>query len=73
MKGKGKKKRSPTPPPIATPARVTVQQILDSVALPDEARPAVAPSALRTIPKHFQLQGLQWMLAREQLGDALGR
>ncbi|KAL0028145.1 hypothetical protein WJX77_009970 [Trebouxia sp. C0004] len=54
-------------------APVTVQQMLDSVALPDDAPRAVAPSALRTVPKQFQLQGLYWMLARERQGDALGR
>ena len=52
---------------------VTVQQMLDSVALPDDAATAVAPGALRSIPKQFQLQGLQWMLDRERQGDALGR
>ncbi len=54
-------------------APVTVQQMLDSVALPDDAPRAVAPSTLRTVPKQFQLQGLYWMLARERQGDALGR
>lgn len=54
-------------------APVTVQQMLDSVALSDDAPRAVAPSALRTVPKQFQLQGLYWMLARERQGDALGR
>ena len=57
----------------AAQAPVTVQQMLDSVALPDQASAAVAPAALRTVPKHFQLQGLHWMLARERQGDALGR
>lgn len=54
-------------------APMTVQQMLDSVALPEDAAVAVAPRCLRTVPKHFQLQGLQWMLARERQGDALGR
>ena len=54
-------------------ASMTVQQMLDSVALPDAAPVAVAPRCLRTVPKQFQLQGLQWMLARERQGDALGR
>ena len=54
-------------------APVTVQQMLDSVALPDDSPAAIAPRALRTLPKHFQLQGLHWMLARERQGDALGR
>lgn len=54
-------------------APVTVQQMLGSVALPDDAPRAVAPGALRTVPKQFQLQGLYWMLARERQGDALGR
>lgn len=54
-------------------APMTVQQMLDSVALPDDAPVAVAPRCLRTVPKQFQLQGLHWMLARERQGDALGR
>lgn len=54
-------------------APMTVQQMLDSVALPDDAPTAVAPKCLRTVPKQFQLQGLHWMLARERQGDALGR
>ena len=54
-------------------APVTIQHMLDSVALPDDAPRAVAPSALRNVPKQFQLQGLYWMLARERQGDALGR
>lgn len=54
-------------------APMTVQQMLDSVALPDNAPAAVAPKCLRTVPKQFQLQGLHWMLARERQGDALGR
>lgn len=54
-------------------APMTVQQMLDSVALPDDAPVAVAPRCLRTAPKQFQLQGLHWMLARERQGDALGR
>ncbi len=58
---------------VAAAAPVTVQQMLDSVALPDAAPTAVAPGALRTVPKQFQLQGLHWMLARERQGDALGR
>lgn len=60
-----------SPGPSSAP--VTVQQMLDSVALPDDAPTAVAPSALKTVPKQFQLQGLHWMLARERQGDALGR
>ena len=54
-------------------APMTVQQMLDSVALPDDAPLAVAPRCLHTVPKPFQLQGLHWMLARERQGDALGR
>ena len=54
-------------------APMTVQQMLDSVALPDDAPVALAPRCLRTVPKQFQLQGLHWMLARECHGDALGR
>ena len=53
--------------------QASVQQMLNSVALPDESQAALAPVELRTIPKHFQLQGLHWMLSREQQGDALGR
>ena len=55
----------------ATP--MTVQQMLDSVALPDDSPLAIAPRSLHTVPKQFQLQGLHWMLARERQGDALGR
>ena len=62
-----------TPSPGPSSAPVTVQQMLDSVALPDDAPTAMAPSALQTVPKQFQLQGLHWMLARERQGDALGR
>ena len=58
---------------IRKAAPMTVQQMLDSVALPDDAAVAVAPRCLRTVPKQFQLQGLHWMLARERQGDALGR
>ena len=66
-----KSKRSPSEG--SSHEAVTVQQMLDSVALPDDAATAVAPGALRSIPKQFQLQGLQWMLDRERQGDALGR
>ena len=65
---------APTQGPVSTKAApMTVQQMLDSVALPDDSPSAIAPSSLRTVPKHFQLQGLHWMLARERQGDALGR
>ena len=34
---------------------------------------APCPPGVKTSPKPFQLQGLQWMLRRERLGEATGR
>ncbi|KAK9831775.1 hypothetical protein WJX74_008901 [Apatococcus lobatus] len=48
-------------------------KLLDAVGVPEDLPEAPAPSSLTSQPKSYQLQGLQWMLHREQLGDALGR
>ena len=47
--------------------------MLDSLALSPEAPVAEPPAGLKTNAKHYQLQGLCCMLAREQKGDTANR
>ena len=47
--------------------------MLDSLALSHVAPLAEPPAGLKTTAKHYQLQGLRWMLDREQKGDAVNR
>ena len=51
----------------------TMHHMLDSLALSHEAPLAEPPAGLKTAAKHYQLQGLRWMLDREQKGDAANR
>lgn len=55
------------------PASLDLSELLAAVEAPDTLPAAVAPNGVRAHPKHFQLQGLEWMLRRERDGDALGR
>ena len=50
-----------------------MHHMLDSLALSHEAPLAEVPAGLKTTAKHYQLQGLRWMLDREQKGDAANR
>ncbi len=50
-----------------------VHHMLDSLALSHDAPLAEPPAGLKTAAKHYQLQGLRWMLDREQKGDAANR
>lgn len=62
-------------PPAEVRGQFDVSRVLESVARKDEAQAAKAqaPGVLLTRPKQYQLAGLQWMLDREEYGDALGR
>lgn len=50
-----------------------VPSLLASVTQVEAMAEAPAPADIRSTPKHYQLQGLQWMLGRERDGDAVGR
>ena len=50
-----------------------IDRLLSSVSLPPAAASAAPPAGLSAHPKHYQLQGLRWMLDRERRGDAAGR
>ncbi|EFJ47333.1 hypothetical protein VOLCADRAFT_92108 [Volvox carteri f. nagariensis] len=47
--------------------------LLDSIQPPNDLPQAAVPPPVVARPKPFQLQGLEWMMRREQRGDALGR
>eukprot|EP00887_Chlorella_sp_A99_P005493 scaffold1.g5493.t1 len=59
--------------PAARHREFDLERLLGATSLPGAAPAAVAPPGLVAHPKHYQLQGLQWMLDRERQGDALGR
>ncbi|KAK9805425.1 hypothetical protein WJX73_004310 [Symbiochloris irregularis] len=53
--------------------KLELEQMLKGGALKSNAPRAYCPGAVRSKPKQFQLQALDWMLKREETGDARGK
>ncbi|KAK9805418.1 hypothetical protein WJX73_003162 [Symbiochloris irregularis] len=57
-------------PPLPAAAKL---RMMKAGALESNAPQADCPAALSSVPKLFQLQALDWMLKREETGDARGK
>ncbi len=58
---------------MAPPAAFGLDSLLRAAQLPPSYLAAAIPEGVQSVPKLFQLQGLNWMLRREREGEALGR
>ncbi|KAK9805422.1 hypothetical protein WJX73_004034 [Symbiochloris irregularis] len=68
----GRKAQKPKEQKPSAEGRV-IETILRAAALETDAPLAYPPASLSCVPKQFQLQGLDWMLKREETGDARGQ
>ncbi|KAK9861722.1 hypothetical protein WJX84_002580 [Apatococcus fuscideae] len=68
-----KEAKSPKKQQRRNSAGPRLHKLLDAVGVPENLPEAATPASLTCQPKSYQLQGLQWMLNRERLGDTLGR